>query len=94
MTTAVDIAPKYIATLRSLYELSKRGRPPSYRELCAHRGLSSLSVTSYHLSRLSEAGLVRSLDDLRGYWGGSARSWVVTEQGKRALGIVPVPGAE
>lgn len=54
--------------------ISKRGFPPTTREVCAGMGWSSTNGATYHLRRLYRTGLLRRTR-------GAARGLVVTESG-------------
>ena len=76
----------YYPTLYSLAELIEgAGLPPSLRELQEAARLSSLSVVTYHLARLTVEGLVATVPNV-------ARALSITPKGWRLLDR-PMPGA-
>lgn len=77
----------YLESLRSFAELSERGRPPTFREYADHLGLSSTSVASYRIDRLVDLGWLENVATRPG----DSRSYVISERGRQALGIAPVP---
>jgi len=75
----------YLDSLRAFHELEELGRPPTIREYADVLGITS-TPAAYRIGRLIALGW---LEDL-GHYRGEARSYVVSDSGKRALGLVAV----
>lgn len=83
MSAVID----YVESLRAFHELSQLGRPPTLREYAERLGVASTHTASYRIDRLIELGWLESVSTRPG----DSRAYVVSERGKQALGIVPVP---
>lgn len=72
--------PRQAAALRALARLTEeRGIPPSIREMCDELEIRSTNGVTEHLRALERKGFVRCVAPR------TARSWVLTDQGKEAL---------
>lgn len=83
VTDRPETSARRVAILRAVAtHQARHGRPPSLREIGAVVGITSTSVTHYHLRRMAAEGLVE-----RGRHQ-AARSWSLTPAGYAALGLV------
>ena len=63
MSYGAHRAPIGVTSARVLDYIRAQETPPTFREIGDAVGLSSLASVAYHVARLRETGLVRSLPD-------------------------------